>query len=94
LTVDKDGSENIELVPVKAAAGYMTGYADPTYLEELNKFRLPFLPDRTSPIVPSKSRGDSMYPLPSGSIVVGEYLDNWKDIKDGQTYLVISNHDG
>jgi len=39
LTVDNAGKENIELVPVKAAAGYMTGYADPSYLEELNKFR-------------------------------------------------------
>jgi transcriptional regulator with XRE-family HTH domain len=92
LTVDNSGKENIELVPVKAAAGYMTGYSDPTYLEELNKFRLPFLPESTYRAFEIK--GDSMYPLPSGSIVVGEYLENWKDIKDGQTYLVISNHDG
>jgi transcriptional regulator with XRE-family HTH domain len=36
ITVDKKDNENIEMVPVKAAAGYLTGYADPTYIKELN----------------------------------------------------------
>src|SRR5690606_15081353 len=44
ITVDKDNNENIELVPYKASAGYLNGYADPEFLGELTKFQLPFLP--------------------------------------------------
>ena len=44
ITVDSDSNENIELVPAKASAGYMNGYADPQYVAELPKFHLPFLP--------------------------------------------------
>ena len=39
-------------------------------------------------------KGDSMLPLRSGSIIIGEYLDNWLDIKDGQTYVIISEREG
>ena len=33
----------IHFVPVKAAAGYLNGYADPEFLDELNTFTLPML---------------------------------------------------
>ena len=33
----------IQLVPVKAAAGYLAGYGDPEFLDELNTFTLPML---------------------------------------------------
>ncbi len=92
ITVDKKDNENIEMVPVKAAAGYLTGYADPTYIKELNKFRLPFLPPGTYRAFEIK--GDSMLPVQPGSVIIGEYLDNWKNIKDGHTYIVLSKHDG
>jgi transcriptional regulator with XRE-family HTH domain len=92
ITVDKADKENIEMVPVKAAAGYLNGYADPTFIKELNRFRLPFLPAGTYRAFEIK--GDSMLPIQPGSIVVGEYVDNWKNIKDGQTYVVLSKHDG
>lgn len=39
-------------------------------------------------------KGDSMLPLQSGTIVVGEYLSNWNDVKPGDTYVVISKNDG
>lgn len=92
ITVDKKDNENIELVPVKAAAGYLNGFGDPTYIKELNRFRLPFLPAGTYRAFEIK--GDSMLPLQPGSVVVGEYTDNWKNIKDGQTYIILSKHDG
>jgi transcriptional regulator with XRE-family HTH domain len=37
-TVNSDNEENIELVPVKAKAGYATGYADPDYIKTLPSF--------------------------------------------------------
>src|SRR5271154_1576330 len=43
VTMDSNKRDNIELVPQKAAAGYMTGFADPEFVKELPKFRLPNL---------------------------------------------------
>src|SRR6187431_1249339 len=38
VTVDGQNKDNIELVPHKAAAGYMNGYADPEFVKELPHF--------------------------------------------------------
>ncbi len=92
ITVDEKQNENIEMIPVKAAAGYLTGYSDPTFIKELNKFRLPFLPVGTYRAFEIK--GDSMLPVLPGTVIVGEYVDNWKTIKDGSTYIILSKHDG
>jgi transcriptional regulator with XRE-family HTH domain len=92
ITVDKEDKENIEMVPVKAAAGYLNGYSDPTFIKELNRFRLPFLPAGTYRAFEIK--GDSMLPMLPGAIVVGEYVDNWRNIKDGLTYIVLSKNEG
>src|SRR5690606_11060863 len=43
---DKD-QENIALVPVKASAGYLNGYADPEFIGELPIFNLPILSEGT-----------------------------------------------
>lgn len=92
ITVDQDNRENIELVPVKASAGYLNGYADPEYVKELPRFNLPMFNQGTYRAFEIK--GDSMLPLPSGSVIIGEYVENWHDIKSGQTYVVISKNDG
>jgi hypothetical protein len=79
-------------VPVKAAAGYLAGYADPEFLDELNTFTLPMLAPgtyRAFEIV-----GDSMLPTPSGSVIVGEKVDNIEDVKSNQTYVVVSRNEG
>lgn len=92
ITVDKDNNENIELVPEKAAATYLQGFENPQYIKGLPKFRLPFLPAGTYRAF--EIRGDSMLPLPSGSIVVGEYVENLSDVKTDQTYIVVSKTEG
>ncbi|MCS6833105.1 MAG: S24 family peptidase, partial [Flammeovirgaceae bacterium] len=38
--------------------------------------------------------GDSMLPIQPDSIVVGEYIDNWYDIKDGTTCIVVTKTEG
>jgi SOS-response transcriptional repressor LexA len=38
--------------------------------------------------------GDSMMPTPSGSIIVGEKVDNSEDVKNDQAYIVVSRHEG
>lgn len=92
ITVDQQDRENIELVPMKASAGYLNGYADPEYVAELPRFNLPFFPQGTYRAFEIK--GDSMLPLPSGSIIIAEYLEDWRDAKPGQTYVVVSATDG
>lgn len=92
ITVDGDDRENIELVPVKASAGYLNGYADPEYIAELPKFSLPMF--RQGTYRAFEIKGDSMLPLAPGSIVIAEYVENWADIKPGQTYVIISKSDG
>jgi len=86
------GRSEIPFVPVKAAAGYLAGYADPEFVDELNTFTLPMLSGgnyRAFEIV-----GDSMLPTPSGSVIVGEKIDNLEDVKNGNAYIVISRHEG
>lgn len=92
ITVDKNENENIELVPQKAAAGYLNGFSDPQYIEALPKFQLPILKSgtfRAFEIV-----GDSMLPLASGSIVIGKYTENLSDIKNGKTYILVTKNEG
>jgi transcriptional regulator with XRE-family HTH domain len=86
------GTNEIQFVPVKAAAGYLAGYADPEFIDELNTFTLPMLAPghyRAFEIV-----GDSMLPTPSGSIIVGEKIDDINDVKTNFTYIVVSRNEG
>ncbi len=92
-TVDKENRENIELVAEKAKAGYTTGYADPEYIGELPVFRLPFLSDRRK-YRTFQLKGDSMLPIPDGSWVTGEFLQDWNEIKSGNAYIVFTINDG
>lgn len=92
ISVDQHDRENIELVPVKASAGYLNGYADPEFISELPKFNLPILKQGTFRAFEIK--GDSMLPLPSGTIIIGEYVENWQDLKQGDTYVIVSKSEG
>ncbi len=90
----KMGAErsNIQFVPVKAAAGYLAGYNDPEFVDELNTFTLPMLGPgeyRAFEII-----GDSMLPTPSGSVIVGEKVENLEYVKSNQAYIVVSRTDG
>jgi len=87
-----NGRTDIPFVPQKAAAGYLNGYADPEFVDELNTFTLPMLAGgdyRAFEIV-----GDSMMPTPSGSVIVGERVQNLDEVKTNQTYIVVSRSEG
>lgn len=92
ITVDSDDNENIELVPVKASAGYLNGYADPQFIADLPKFNLPMFKNGTFRAFELK--GDSMLPLQPGTFIISEYVSDWNTIKPGDTYVVISINDG
>lgn len=82
----------IHFVPIKAAAGYLAGYADSEFIDELNTFTLPMLSGghyRAFEII-----GDSMLPTPSGSIIVGEKVATLEDVKNNNAYIVVSKNEG
>ena len=92
ITVDNKGENFIEVVTQKVKAGYLNGYADPEYIENLQQISLPFLG-------PGKHRGfpvegDSMPPHEDGSIIVGKYIEKLGDVKDGKTYILITKSEG
>lgn len=93
ITVDASGDENVELVLHKAAAGYLAGYQDPEFISELPKIKMPVLP-RNRTIRAFEIRGDSMLPVPSGSIVFGGYVESLAQVKNGSTYILITETEG
>ncbi len=90
ITVDKDNTENVVLVPEKAHATYMRGYGDPQFISKLDNIKLPFLDANTS-YRAFQIEGDSMLPVKPGSYIVGEYIENWNNIKTGETYVIVSD---
>lgn len=92
-TVDSMNRENIEVVPLRAKAGYTAGYNDPEFISTLPTFQLPFLSQdrkyRTFQI-----DGDSMLPIRHGSWIVAEFVQDWRDVRDGSAYIVVTKDDG
>ena len=92
--IQKLGAESnlIHFVPMKAAAGYLAGYADEEFIDELNTFTLPMMGSgqfRAFEII-----GESMLPTPSGSIIVGQKINGLDDVKQNGAYIVVSRSEG
>jgi len=93
ISVNQDGDENIEMVPLKAQAGYTNSYGDMEFIGSLPKFSLPFLPkDKTYRTF--QIQGDSMLPIPEGVWVTASYIQNWETIKDGTPCIIVTQNDG
>ncbi|WP_028887521.1 XRE family transcriptional regulator [Tenacibaculum ovolyticum] len=92
IAIDDNNENLIEVVPAKASAGYLLGYDDPEYIEQLEKIKLPFLPTGKHRAFPIK--GDSMLPMKDGSYLVAEFVENIKEAKSGYSYIVVTKDDG
>lgn len=92
VTVDESRRDNIELVPHKAAAGYLNGYADPEFVKELPRFKLPMLSQGSYRAF--EISGDSMLPILPGTIVIGEFVEDLASLKNGKTYVLVTNREG
>jgi transcriptional regulator with XRE-family HTH domain len=94
IKVDTNGENLVEIVTHAAKAGYIAGgYADWTFISELDHIYLPWLSKnekyRTFPI-----EGDSMPPHNDKSYVVGKYVEKLGDVVDGKTYIIVTkNHE-
>lgn len=91
-TVSQNNNENIELIHEKAKAGYRTGYADPEYLKVLPTFQMPFL-SKERKYRTFQISGDSMLPIPHGSWVTGEFVQNWRNIRSELPYIILTVDD-
>lgn len=92
VTVNEMNEDLIEIIPTQASAGYLQGYADPEYIEQLQKIKLPFLPTGTHRAFPIK--GDSMLPVKDGAFIVAKYVESIADVKNGRTYILLTKNDG
>lgn len=92
-TVDQHNEENIEIVPLKAKAGYTGGFADPEFIKVLPTFQLPFL-NKNKKYRTFQISGDSMPPVAEGSWVTGEYVQNWRMVRNGYPHIIITKDEG
>ncbi len=91
--INEDNEDVIEVVPIKASAGYLEGYADPEYISNLPQMKLPFVPSGKHRAFPIK--GDSMEPwVREGAFIVAKYMEDVQDVRNGQTYIVVTRDDG
>lgn len=94
IIVDKEDQERISLVSQKASAGYLAGMQDREFIEELPSFSLPFEKVSQGTFRAFEIQGDSMLPIPSGSYIIAQFEDDWKAIRNGAPYIVVSQSDG
>lgn len=85
----------IPVVPVKAAAGYMNGFADEEFLDTLPTV------DLTTTDIPLTSdmrvfqiAGDSMLPIPDGAYVICEKVESLSMLKEGKRHIVVTTAEG
>ncbi len=90
--VDHNGENTIEIIPHKASMGYLSGYADPEYIENLQTISLPFLGAGTYRAF--QVEGDSMPPYKDGAFIIGKYLEKATELKKGKSYLFVTRSEG
>ena len=94
--VAPDGDENIELVPVWAAACYAAGgFTQPTFMQKLPSFRLPGAAFNNGSFRCFQVQGHSMEgTLNDGDWIICRYVEKWAhDILDNRVYVVVSETD-
>ncbi len=91
--VTDDDSNLVEVVPLKAKAGYLAGFADPEFIADLPALSIPFINKQKKHRV-FEIDGDSMPPIAHGSYVVCAYLENWNQVKDGKRYVLLTESEG
>ena len=93
VTVDKEDNETITLIGQKASAGYLNGFADPEYVGNQPQFHLPQL-SRNHTYRAFEISGDSMLPIAPGTVIIGSYIEQANEIKNGKTYILVTRSEG
>jgi phage repressor protein C with HTH and peptisase S24 domain len=93
ITIDSTHKPNITLVPIEARTGYLTGYGDPEWIEQLEVYSVPGCTDGNYRMF--EIEDESMYPtfLP-GDYAVGRSVTDCYNIKTDTVYIIISHTEG
>lgn len=95
VTVDRDGEENIVCVEGTAKAGYTNGLGDPTYLQTLPAYRLPYLGMGT--FRDFSVEGFSMYNPETGQIMQGSHVIcrsiDFNALRSSRVHVVVTAND-
>ncbi|TVR87258.1 MAG: LexA family transcriptional regulator [Saprospirales bacterium] len=92
ISVSSENRSNIELVDARAEAGYVESFDDPSFIKDLPRMFLPEMSEGTFRAF--EIRGDSMLPMRESDIVVCSYVESLSDVKDNQTYVVVTQSEG
>ncbi|WP_317173560.1 S24 family peptidase [Hymenobacter montanus] len=89
ITVDKDGDDNMEMVPIHAQAGYALQHNEAVFVQDLPRYRVPGF--EHGKFRAFEVAGDSMEPtLNHRDIVVCSYVDNWRLLVPDDIYVVVT----
>ncbi|WP_162926589.1 XRE family transcriptional regulator [Pedobacter chitinilyticus] len=93
ISVDGKNRENVEVVPIRAKAGYLAGFGDPEYISTLDKLHIPFLPEKGTFRI-FQIEGNSMLPIVDGSHIIARYVQDWSTLNADSPCIVISAQHG
>ncbi len=93
VTLNDQLTENIAFVPIKAQAGYLSGYSDESFVEQLPSFALPGFQNGTYRAF--EVEGHSMLQVDNkgfhpGDITINQFLESAHQIRDGRVYVVVT----
>ncbi|MBA3829717.1 MAG: LexA family transcriptional regulator [Taibaiella sp.] len=89
ITVNERKEENIIYVPVKARAGYLSGYGYPEFITTLPSYRIPGLDNATYRMF--EVDGPSMAPnIINGDRVIGQWVDDFDNIRENRVHIVVT----
>lgn len=93
ITVDSNNEENIEIVPVRAAASYINNIAEPIYLQQLQRFSLPIPEFKQGTFRAFEVEGHSMFPtFQPGELVICKFVDDLiAKIHNHQPYIIVTH---
>ncbi|WP_186462326.1 S24 family peptidase [Pedobacter suwonensis] len=93
IAINENNEDLVTLVGAKAAAGYLNGYGDTEFIENLPTIRLPTLKGGTHRAF--EVSGHSMQPtIQNGSIAVGRWVEELDEIRDRRIYILVTKTDG
>lgn len=93
VVIKDDNSPGIALVQGKASAGYLQGYGDPEYIQDLPTIKIPGLKEASHRAFEVK--GHSMSPtLHDRCIVIGCWVESLDDVRDRRIYIVVTKEQG
>ena len=92
VTVNLHNEENVVMVPTKASAGYLLGFADPEFISQLPAYTLPGLRVGTYRLF--EVSGTSMFPtLQDGDGIAGKWATT-ADFRDDRVYILVHKTEG